>query len=178
MLALRTAGGVSSRWFDRLLEGCAYLSGALVGLMAAGIGYEVFMRRVLNNPTSWVTDFSEYALLFITFLSAPWLLREGGHVSMTVVTERLSQTKALLLRPVVMLMGAVISAVIFHRTGVATWDLYQEGTILFRTIKFPEFWIWWVMPFGMLLMTIQFLRMLSGSIRDLAAHLAHAKAPG
>ena len=135
------------------------------------------MRRVLNNPTSWVTDFSEYALLFITFLSAPWLLREGGHVSMTVVTERLSQTKALLLRPIVMLIGAVICAVILHRTGVATWDLYQDGTVLFRTIKFAEFWIWWVMPFGMLLMTVQFLRMLTGSVRDLTGHLAHAKAP-
>lgn len=178
MLALKTVEGVSGRWFDRLLEGCAYLSGVLVGLMAISIGYEVFMRRVLNNPTSWVTDFSEYALLFITFLSAPWLLREGGHVSMTVVTERLSLTKALFLRPIVMLMGVVISAVIFQRTGVATWDLYQEGTILFRTIKFPEFWIWWVMPFGMLLMTVQFLRMLTESVRNLATHLAHAKAPG
>ena len=177
MLALSTVGGASARWFDHLLVGCAYLSGALVALMAAGISYEVFMRRVLNNPTAWVTDFSEYALLFITFLSAPWLLREGGHVSMTVMTERLSPTKALLLRPVVMLIGAIICAVILHRTGVATWDLYQDGTVLFRTIKFAEFWIWWVMPFGMLLMTIQFLRMLTGSVNDLAAHLALAKAP-
>ena len=178
MLGLKRVGEVSTVWFDRLLKGCAYLSGVLVGLMAAGIGFEVFMRRVLNDPTSWVTDFSEYALLFITFLAAPWLLREGGHVSMTVVTERLSHTKNLFLRPVVMLMGAIICAVILQRTGVATWELYQDGTVLFRTIKFAEFWIWWVMPFGMLLMTVQFLRMFTSSVGLLVAHLGRAPGPG
>jgi TRAP-type mannitol/chloroaromatic compound transport system permease small subunit len=49
-------------------------------VMAFGIGYEVFVRYVLNNPTSWAFDVSYimYGTLFM--MGGAYTLSRGGHV--------------------------------------------------------------------------------------------------
>lgn len=52
----------------------------LIILMAAATGYEVFVRYVLNNPTSWAFDvsFILYGTLFM--MGGAYTLSRGGHV--------------------------------------------------------------------------------------------------
>jgi TRAP-type mannitol/chloroaromatic compound transport system permease small subunit len=52
----------------------------LIILMAAGTGYEVFVRYVLNAPTSWALDvsFIMYGTLFM--MGGAYTLSRGGHV--------------------------------------------------------------------------------------------------
>ncbi|TCD16488.1 TRAP transporter small permease subunit [Oricola cellulosilytica] len=52
----------------------------LIILMAAGTGYEVFVRYVLNSPTSWSLDvsFIMYGSLFM--MGGAYTLSRGGHV--------------------------------------------------------------------------------------------------
>lgn len=52
----------------------------LIILMAVGTGYEVFVRYVLNNPTSWALDvsFIMYGSLFM--MAGAYTLSRGGHV--------------------------------------------------------------------------------------------------
>ncbi len=52
----------------------------LIVLMAVGTGYEVFVRYVLNSPTSWALDvsFIMYGTLFM--MGGAYTLSRGGHV--------------------------------------------------------------------------------------------------
>jgi len=62
-----------SAWFGKAF-------GWLILLMTFGVGYEVFVRYVLNAPTSWAFDVSYimYGTLFM--MGGAYTLSRGGHV--------------------------------------------------------------------------------------------------
>jgi TRAP-type mannitol/chloroaromatic compound transport system permease small subunit len=69
---IRFADNVSA-WFGKAFAW-------LIIMMCVGTGYEVFMRYVLNNPTSWALDvsFIMYGTLFM--MGGAYTLSRGGHV--------------------------------------------------------------------------------------------------
>jgi TRAP-type mannitol/chloroaromatic compound transport system permease small subunit len=62
-----------SAWFGKAF-------GWLIMVMAFGVGYEVFVRYVLNSPTTWAFDVSYimYGTLFM--MGGAYTLSRGGHV--------------------------------------------------------------------------------------------------
>ena len=69
---IRFADAVSA-WFGKAF-------GWLIIMMSVGTGYEVFVRYVLNAPTSWALDVSWilYGTLFM--MGGAYTLSRGGHV--------------------------------------------------------------------------------------------------
>lgn len=69
---IRFADGLSA-WFGKTF-------GWLILLMTFGVSYEVFVRYVLNSPTSWSLDvsFIMYGTLFM--IGGAYTLSRGGHV--------------------------------------------------------------------------------------------------
>jgi TRAP-type mannitol/chloroaromatic compound transport system permease small subunit len=69
---IRFADSLSS-WFGKTF-------GWLIMLMTIGVSYEVFVRYVLNSPTSWSLDvsFIMYGTLFM--MGGAYTLSRGGHV--------------------------------------------------------------------------------------------------
>lgn len=68
------------RFADRLSSWFGKAFGWLIILMTFGISYEVFVRYVLNAPTSWSLDvsFIMYGTLFM--MGGAYTLSRGGHV--------------------------------------------------------------------------------------------------
>lgn len=72
---------------NRLVYGIDQLS-RLVGhafawcilILTMGTCYEVFMRYVLNNPTSWAFDMSYIMYGALFFMAGAYTLSRGGHV--------------------------------------------------------------------------------------------------
>ncbi|MDJ0858481.1 MAG: TRAP transporter small permease subunit [Dinoroseobacter sp.] len=69
---IRFADSVSA-WFGKAFAW-------LIIMMCVGTGYEVFMRYVLNSPTTWALDvsFIMYGTLFM--MGGAYTLSRGGHV--------------------------------------------------------------------------------------------------
>lgn len=65
---------------DRVSEWFGKAFAWLIMAMAFGVGYEVFVRYVLNSPTSWALDFSYmmYGTLFM--MGGAYTLSRDGHV--------------------------------------------------------------------------------------------------
>jgi TRAP-type mannitol/chloroaromatic compound transport system permease small subunit len=65
---------------DRLSEWFGKAFAWLIVVMAVGVGYEVFVRYVLNSPTSWAFDVSYimYGTLFM--MGGAYTLSHDGHV--------------------------------------------------------------------------------------------------
>jgi len=68
-------------FFARINLICAVIGAALLSGIAAIICFEVVGRALGATSRLWVIEVSEYALLFITFLGAPYLLQLNRHVS-------------------------------------------------------------------------------------------------
>lgn len=73
------------RGFDLLLDTLAVTAAALVAFMFLSIIYDVTSRNLRMGTVTWVVAVTEYCLIYVTALGAPWLLRERGHVSMEAI---------------------------------------------------------------------------------------------
>lgn len=80
--------------FDRIVGGLAALGIALaaIALLASlfVIVYSVVMRYFLNQPAAWVDELAGYLLVACVMLAAADALRQGEHIAVDIVTERLS----------------------------------------------------------------------------------------
>jgi len=69
--------------------GIALAAVALLASMVM-IVYSVVMRYVLNQPVTWVDELVGYLLVACVMLAAADALRQGEHIAVDIVTERLS----------------------------------------------------------------------------------------
>lgn len=65
---------------DRLSRAMGQAFAWCIVILIAGTCYEVFMRYVLNDPTSWAFDFSYLCYGALFFMSGAYALSRGGHV--------------------------------------------------------------------------------------------------
>ena len=68
------------RFADRVSAWFGKAFAWLIMLMAFGVGYEVFMRYVLNAPTSWALDVSYIMYGSLFMMSGAYTLSRNGHV--------------------------------------------------------------------------------------------------
>src|SRR5262245_49497076 len=71
----------AGRAFDRLLDACAWIGCALLGFQVVSVSVEIIWRYFFDISFSIVTPLNEWSLVYLTFLGAAWLQREGGHTS-------------------------------------------------------------------------------------------------
>ncbi|MFO7747578.1 MAG: TRAP transporter small permease subunit [Orrella sp.] len=68
------------RWVDSLSKALGHAFGWCIVMLTLGTSYEVFMRYVLNDPTSWAYDMSYmfYGALFM--MAGAYTLSKNAHV--------------------------------------------------------------------------------------------------
>ena len=78
------------RVYDAVIDGLAWLCGAALAAVFVLIVVAVSLRTSRIGEPDWILPTTEYAMLFIGTLGAPWLLRERGHVVIDVVRLQVS----------------------------------------------------------------------------------------
>ncbi len=145
------------RFFSRINLICAILGAALLFGIAAIVCFEV-LGRALGAPSRlWVIEASEYALLFMTFLGAPYLLEKNRHVVLDLVLNNLPRGPHLLAQIVNAAIGLLV-CVILTLVGIGVvLDQFDTGTREVTVMRPYSWWITAAMPLGMALMSVQFL---------------------
>lgn len=150
--------------FDKILRVLFVLACVLLIFVMLSVCLEIVMRYFVGRPQSWVVEISSYSLLFITFLSAGWVLRREGHVKIDLVLDLLSPRLRFGLNTITSVLSALMWLVITWYAGEATWDMYQTSericTIL-EPLKYPLFAI---IPVGSFILFIQSLRRTFGYV--------------
>ena len=98
--------------------GIALAAIALLASMAM-IVYSVVMRYLLNQPIPWVDEMVGYLLVACVMLAAADALRQGEHIAVDIVTERLS-ARGKLWTAVLGLLAVALSALLLLVEG---WDM-------------------------------------------------------
>lgn len=137
----------------------AVLAGViLIGTMLL-IGTDVTLRYVLNKPLGYTTTITGFLLLYITFLSAAWVLKKEGHVTVDLALNRLSEINQLLLNGITSAVGAILCLVLAWYSALSTWDYLQRG--IYVTQGLQQAVLQWpimiVIPIGFFLLFIQFV---------------------
>jgi TRAP-type C4-dicarboxylate transport system permease small subunit len=144
--------------FDSLLNVLAAVAAFLIGAATICVCIEVVARYFLNNPQDWTLETTEYILLWITFMSAAWVLKREGHVSIDMLPNKLNPRSQSLLTTFTSVISAIACIVIFWYSLKVTYIYYQQGFILPKSLEIPKFPIFSIISLGCLMLSIQFLR--------------------
>lgn len=147
------------RFFDAVTRWCFYIGAFLIGAMAVTITYDVIMRYALSRPNIWAMQSSEYIAIYSTFLAAAWILRNEGHVTIDLVTSRLTPRTQAVLNIITSIIGVCVCAILLWQSSKELVNSFQKGI---ATNYYPWVVTEWptfaAVPFGSLLLSIQFVR--------------------
>jgi len=155
--------------FERTLDLLGAFAGVLVAFLMIGVCVDVCMRYFLNRPLFWMIEVTQYALVFILFLGAAWLLRKEGHVVMDILISRLGQKSQNLANVITSTLGAIVCFIITWYAARVSWDYFQIDYVYSATLEIPAFLLQAVVPLGAFLLSIQFLRRAYGYLGKLRA---------
>lgn len=154
-----------TRLIDAALEILVWISTALLAMIVISVAIEVFMRTALNRPQAWVLEFSEYALLFITFLTAAFLVKIERNISVDIVIGLLKPRTRMVLSCVQYAMIFVVSLIFVYFGTTVTLDLYSRDIYNPTIMQVPMAYILFIIPVGALFILIQSWRGLVASAR-------------
>lgn len=136
---------------------------ALLGLLGLVV-HEVFVRYVLDHPTQYSVEYSEYLLVLITFASAAWTLRENRHVRVRLVIDRLAPRHRARLDALSYLLLALFCSVLVWQGGDMAWTAYQGGDRSSSLLSFPLWIAYGFIPLGALVLGLQCIVKLAESL--------------
>ena len=155
------------RWIDGIINGMAVIAGLLLMFMMFSICYEVVLRYFLFSPLTWVTEISEYILLYATFLGAPWVLKKDAHVKVDIVIARLGFKTRKIVNLVTSLISIAVCLVLVWFGTQMSVDLFQRGIPVIKSLSVPKFLLVGIIPLGGVFLAIQFIRRIYESSLDL-----------
>ena len=145
--------------FDKVNNGLAALAGVILVFITAAVCYAIFMRFLFRQTTIWLTQTTEYALLWIVFLATTWLLKQKGHITTDIIYTHLNKKTKLYLDCFMSIIGGLACALMLFLGIAHLVDCIVNGVTDVRAVTVPKWTVFIVIPIGSLLLTLQFFRM-------------------
>jgi TRAP-type C4-dicarboxylate transport system permease small subunit len=148
----------ADRIFDVVTKYLCYLAAAILVLISVSISLDVVLRYTINNPLKWVFEGTEYAMLFITFLAATFVLQKDEHVRLDLAINALGPRLRTGINAFTSLVMAVVCLVLTWSSAKYTIYLFQNDVTLIKYYTIPKFVIYFIIPVGFFLLFIQSLK--------------------
>lgn len=143
--------------YDRVLQGLAACAAVLLGASALAITLDVVGRNVGLGTLPWILEVSEYVLPLATFFVAPWLLRRNEHVRLDVLLRVWPW-----LNHVTNVVGLAVCAMLVLYGMRTILNSADQGAMVFKSVVFPEWWLYAPVPLCFTLLAVEFVRRLAG----------------
>jgi len=154
---------------DRLLDACLWLANALLALLIVIVVADVVMTYFFDSPLKWSIEVSEYALAFIAFLGAGWLMREEGHLRFAVILERFPIRLRSLVELFVSVVGLALSVLIVWAGATASAALFHRGALMESVLQWPRWILVAAVPFGFAILALQLVRRAARHLKEFLA---------
>lgn len=158
---LRQGLAAFARLIDPVIDALAWVAGVLLCALAVLILVIVLSRHFGLFSITFTVDVIEYIIYLVTMLASPWVLREGGHISVDLLVHSLPKKKARRMLWVGNAMGAVVCAILLYYSIKVVIASYMAGTLVYRSIVFQEWMILLPLPMTFLLLLLVFVRWLA-----------------
>ena len=152
-----------AKTYNALLYGMAGVAALLIAAMMLVITFDVVVRNFGYQSSAHFFTFTEYALLIVPCMGAPWLVREKGHIYVEILLMHLGPgARKWLLRMIGVVCVAVCLVIAWYGFGITLAD-FQGNEKDVRSFDMPRWMIVGWIPLSFLMMAIEFLRFL---VRD------------
>lgn len=149
-----------ARAYDALVEGAAVIGCLLVAAIFLAIIADVALRSLGLRPPAGTSALSEYAMLYMTMLVAPALVRQGAHVAVDSFIGCLPPGARGALRKATLAACIAVSLLLAWYAGAATLDAAYRGEVDVRSIEIPRWALVGILPVGFVLCATEFCRLL------------------
>ncbi|MEX3008624.1 TRAP transporter large permease subunit [Hoeflea sp. TYP-13] len=146
----------ATRWASLLAAASKSMAILTVAVLLASINLEVISRYIFNSPTIWVTEFSAYFVIAITFLGAAYSQLSGRNIRVTFVRDRMPSPIAVAMDTSAHWCSLFVCLILLWRTSAFVGENYTDLTRSWGLLRTP-LWIpqtTVVLGYGCLLLAI------------------------
>ena len=144
------------RLCDRLSVACGVASGILMVLSTLLVLVEIVVRTAFSKTLYVTEEYSGYLMAAMTFLALAYTLKDKSHIRMTFLHTIAKGRAKVWVDIFAFCIGGIFCAVLTYTTGDFFWDAVvtksRSMQISQTYLAIPQFF----MPFGTLVMTLQF----------------------
>ena len=145
---------------DALVYGMALIAAFLMVAMMVTITLDVVLRNLGYQSSAHFFTFTEYALLIVPCLGAPWLAREKGHIYVEILLMSMPpRVRRAMTVAIGLVCIAVCLTVAWYGFQVTLNDYLQNEKDV-RSMDFPRWMVVGFIPLSFLMMAIEFTRFL------------------
>jgi C4-dicarboxylate transporter, DctQ subunit len=159
---MRELAGALLRLYKLLVDLMALLAAAALVWLMVAIVWSVTMRNLGLQPHAWLFTSTEYGILYMTMLGAPWLVRRRGHVHIELVTATLPDRLREIVSRVVALGCVLICAYLAWRGLLLVQTNIARMDFDVRAYFFPRWLLTIAFPISFGLMAVEFARFAFG----------------
>jgi len=138
----------------------AWLAGLLIAAMMVVITVDVVVRNFGYQSSAHFFTFTEYALLVVPCLGAPWLVREKGHIYVEILLMHLAPPARRRLMTLIGLACIAVCLVIAWYGFAVTLTDFRQAERDVRSFDAPRWMVIGWIPLSFLMMAIEFARFL------------------
>jgi C4-dicarboxylate transporter, DctQ subunit len=150
------------RLYDGTVSAMALVAAAMLVWLMIAIVWSVAMRNLGMQPFAWLFVSTEYALLYMTMLGAPWLVRRRGHVHIELVTAALPPpARRVISRAVAATCVAVCALLAWKGADLVALNLARNDYDV-RAYYTPRWLLTIAFPVSFGLMALEFARFVFG----------------
>lgn len=150
---------------DWLVTAGARVSSYAIFVIAILVTFDATRRFVFGIATKWVVEFSAYLLVLVVFFGLAYTLREGSHIRVTFVLERLPEKAQYWLN----LITPIMSLSFTTWLGLLTWKSMRSSFAFGATSQIltnvPIWPVQLLIPLGLALISLQLIRDIYTQIR-------------
>ncbi len=152
---------------ERISRYCATAAKGVIFVCMAAISVvilaQVFSRYVLGSSIFWAEELARYLMIWMGLVGASLALRQGSHVAITLLLDKLGQRS----RPWVLLLGRAVMAVflfvlIKEGIGHASFFISQKSPAM----RISMLWAYSAMYVGGAFMAFHLLHLMIGDFRQ------------
>lgn len=154
---------VYDKILTRIENVCVSLSALIALGMAFMVTYSVLGRNFFSVKAAWAVEISEYMMVYIVFLAGAWILRNDGHVSVEVLFNTFPAKVKKHVGRLTLILGAGTSLLFTVYSAKTTIEHYMSGVIIINVIEIPKYLILMIIPIGMGLIFLRFIRKIAQS---------------
>ena len=146
--------------YDGVVLGMAALAAFLMAAMMVVICLDVLLRNLGYQSSAHFFTFTEYALLMVPCMGAPWLVREKGHIYVEIMLMTLGErARARMTVAIGLVCIALCLVLAWYGFGIA-WQDFVRSEKDVRSLDMPRWMVVVWIPIGFFLMAVEFARYL------------------
>lgn len=150
----------AARAYYYLVTACGFIGAVLFGLMAVLVCVDVVLRNLSTYSIPWAVEMTEYMLMVSAFLAAPWLAYTNDHIRVDVLVRMLPAPARKLAALIGNLACLAISVVLAYESVKSLLSNAEQGSMVFKVLIFPEWWLALPITICFTLLSIEFIRRL------------------